>query len=70
MTHERQRWIEAGKTLAASPLTQVPCPRCEDSCLEIQDVRSPNAPEELERIMRCPKCGAVNVLRLRRPLPG
>jgi hypothetical protein len=32
----------------------------------VEDVPNPNAPEELERIMRCPRCGAMNALRLRR----
>jgi phage FluMu protein Com len=67
MDGETQRWIEAGKAIAADPNARVKCPRCEDDLLVVQDVSNPRAPDELERIMKCPKCGAMNVLRLRRP---
>lgn len=70
MATEIQRWIEVGKLLAEDPAARVTCPRCQDSSLEVEDVRNPNDPDELERIMRCRKCGAMNILRLRRPLPG
>jgi hypothetical protein len=69
-TTETRRWIEAGKTLAQDPAAQVACPSCEGSYLEIEDVRNPAAPEELERIMRCRQCGAMSALRLIRPAPG
>jgi DNA-directed RNA polymerase subunit M/transcription elongation factor TFIIS len=67
MTAETTQWVEAGKLLAEDPNARVLCPKCDDSTLEVEDVRNPNAPEELERIMRCAKCGAMNALRLRRP---
>lgn len=68
MVNETQRWIEAGKILAVNPDAQVMCPRFLDAYLEVQDVRFPDDPEKLERIMRCPTCGAMNILLLRRSL--
>lgn len=67
MKSKSQRWVEAGKVLAEDPTARVSCPRCENSTLEVEDVRNPNTLEELERIMSCGECGAMNVLRLRRP---
>ena len=67
MNAETHRWIEAGKAIATDRNAKVRCPRYEDDFLLVEDVRNPRAPDELERIMKCPKCGAMNVLRLRRP---
>lgn len=68
MSIETERWINAGKFLADDPHAQVLCPKCEDALLEVQDVRNPRNPDELERILKCPRCGTTNILRLRRPL--
>jgi hypothetical protein len=68
MSAETQRWIQAGKVIASDPNAKVKCPRFEDDFLVVEDVPNPRTPEELERIMKCPKCGAMNILRLRRPL--
>jgi hypothetical protein len=68
MSKETQKWIDAGKLLAEDPHAQVLCPRFEDAFLEVQDIRNPRNPNELERILKCSKCGATNILRLRRPL--
>lgn len=62
---EIQRWIEAGKVLAQDPTARILCPKCQSEYLEVVDIRNPANPDELERIMRCPVCGAMNVLRLR-----
>jgi phage FluMu protein Com len=66
MSAETQRWIEAGKAIALDSNAKVKCPRFEDDFLLVEDVRNPQSPDELERIMKCPRCGAMNVLRLRR----
>jgi uncharacterized C2H2 Zn-finger protein len=68
MNDETQRWIEAGKAIAADPQAKIICPRCADEFLEVEDFSNPSAPDEIERVMKCPKCGAWNSLRLRRPV--
>lgn len=67
MGTEATRWIDAGTRLAKDPSAQVLCPRCARDYLLVEDERNPSDNEELERIMRCKNCGAMNVLRLRRP---
>jgi uncharacterized C2H2 Zn-finger protein len=67
MQDETQRWIQAAKTLADDPSAKVPCPRCSAESLQVEDVPNPADPEVMERILRCPRCGAMNALRLRRP---
>ena len=66
MATETQRWIEAGKLIAKDRLARVLCPRFEHAYLEVEDIPNPADPEELERIMKCPECGATNALRIRR----
>ena len=59
---ERERWIEAGKTLAEDPAALVECPRCGNARLIVTDAAIDGV---IERHMRCRKCGAYNALRLR-----
>jgi DNA-directed RNA polymerase subunit RPC12/RpoP len=66
MKEETQRWIKAGTLIANNPECLVKCPECQKEFLEIEDIRADNNPELLERHMKCPSCGARNVLRLRR----
>ena len=63
---ERQRWIEAAKQLGADASATVRCPRCDAAELTVQDVPFERDPSQLERILRCPTCGAMNALRMRR----
>ena len=63
VTPEWRRWVEAGKALAADPRAQVACPRHGDGFLVMDDVRNPQDPTQVERYLRCPACGAYNVLR-------
>jgi hypothetical protein len=60
---ERQRWVEAGKILAADPRAQVLCPRHGDGYLTVTDVPVAGDPTQLERHLRCPVCGAQNIIR-------
>ncbi len=66
MTSQTQRWIDAGKVLAADPGASVSCPVCGRSDLEVQDIENPKNPREFERYLRCPACSAVNILRMNR----
>ena len=58
---EWQRWAEAAKILAADPTAQVLCPRHGDGYLVVTDVPGPSG--VVERYLRCPVCGATNVIR-------
>jgi hypothetical protein len=60
---EWQRWVEAGKILAADPRAQVLCPRNGDGYLEVTDIPVPGDPSQVERHLRCPACGASNIIR-------
>jgi hypothetical protein len=60
---ERPRWVEAAKVLAADPRARVPCPRHGDGILEVHDVADPADPTSIERHLRCPVCGAGNIIR-------
>jgi len=64
---ERARWIEAAKQLAADPAAAVRCPRCDQADLIVHDVPFERDPSQLERVLRCPACGAMSALRMRRP---
>ena len=59
-----KRWIEAGKVLAVDATAIVSCPVCGQSHLHVEDVRGKEDSSVIERIMRCPSCGAMNTLRL------
>jgi hypothetical protein len=58
---EWQRWVEAAKILADDPHAQVRCPRNNDGVLQVTDVPGPDG--QLERHLRCPVCGASNIIR-------
>jgi hypothetical protein len=58
---EWQRWVEAAKILAADRSARVLCPRHGDGYLEVTDV--PLGDGKVERYLRCPICGATNVIR-------
>ena len=60
---EWPRWVEAAKVLAADPRAQVPCPRHGDGTLEVHDIADPADPTSIERHLRCPVCGATNIIR-------
>jgi uncharacterized C2H2 Zn-finger protein len=68
MNEETQRWVKAGSLISEDPKGLVKCPKCQKEYLEVQDIRDRSDPELLERYMKCPLCGAWNVLRLRRPV--
>lgn len=59
---ESQRWIEAGRILAADPTAQVPCPRCQAATLSAID--QPIDARHIERHLRCPACGANSSVRM------
>lgn len=61
MVTETQRWIEAGKILAADATAEVRCPRCVKGDLQVQDVQ---IGDRIERHLRCPKCGGYNAILL------
>lgn len=64
---ERRRWITAAATLAKDPTARVLCPTRGDDYLSVEDVPYDADPTMFARYLRCPKCGAVEVLdRLRR----
>jgi DNA-directed RNA polymerase subunit RPC12/RpoP len=69
MNEISRRWVEAGKILAADPSAKVRCPQCGGGVLEVEDVGNPVNSDEFERYLRCPICGARNVLRMRHPKP-
>lgn len=62
MKPESRRWIEAGKVLANDPRAKVLCPENGDGYLEVTDHFAASDPPVLERHMRCPVCGAFNIL--------
>jgi hypothetical protein len=69
MTNEvMNRWIEAGKIIATNPEAKILCPVCQESFLQIIDVRNENNSSELERHMMCNNCNAYNAIRLLRPI--
>ncbi|HKT00714.1 MAG TPA: hypothetical protein VJT31_14380 [Rugosimonospora sp.] len=60
---EWQRWVQAAKILAADPRAQVLCPRHGDGYLSVTDVPAKDDPSQVERHLRCPVCGASNIIR-------
>lgn len=63
----RRRWVVAGIRLAGEPSAQVECPTCGHQYLDVEDVPAGDRDDTISRYLRCPKCGAVEVLdRLRR----
>lgn len=62
-----KNWIEAGKLATGNPESKVLCPVCENSFLQITDVRNEKNFSEIERHMFCNECRAYNALRLFRP---
>jgi len=65
----REKWIEAGKTLAADRDAKVICPECGNAFLEVTDVIWPDR-THLDRHMRCPACASYNVLTKLRVYSG
>ena len=68
MKEETQRWVQAGCILADNPHCKVLCPICQKAILTVRDVRYEKKPEMFERYLSCPKCGAWNVLRMKKPV--
>ncbi len=64
MKEETQRWVKAGELISNDPQSMVKCPKCRKENLEVEDIRADSEPELLERYMKCPSCGAWNVMRL------
>ena len=62
MSDETRAWIEAAKILGRDPAAHVPCPRCGEAKLAVQDVVVGTT---LERHLSCPRCGARNSLLIR-----
>jgi hypothetical protein len=58
-----RRWLDAAKVLADNPTAQVLCPKNRDGYLEVTDHVTPGDSTQRERWMRCPVCGATNILR-------
>ena len=56
-------WIEAAKLLVENPRAQVPCPECGLAFLEVED--EPLADEHTDRWLKCPSCGACNIIYLK-----
>lgn len=61
-----RRWAAAGSALVRDPRAQVPCPRCGQASLLVEDVPAPD-PTHQERRLRCPACKATSAIRMRRP---
>ncbi|GEM_PF-3166163 len=68
MKKETENWIRSGSVLSADPSAKISCPVCRGANLEVRDVRYGKNPELLERHLACPKCGAKNILHMKRPL--
>jgi predicted RNA-binding Zn-ribbon protein involved in translation (DUF1610 family) len=58
-------WRDAGLAAARDPHARIPCPRCGEAELHIED--HPGVAGVIERWLRCPACGAHEAIRLRRP---
>lgn len=61
-----RRWIAAGSLLAEKPSEQVACPEQCGGYLLVSDEDVPGDSEHFERYMRCPTCGAYNIIYKRR----
>lgn len=62
MKESSRRWIEAGKTLSEAPNAKVPCPVCGQADLSVTDGAASGTPPVFDRYMRCPACGATEVI--------
>ena len=63
----RRQWIDAAVTLATDPGAKVLCPNRGDAYLEVEDIPYEEGSPLFARYLRCPRCGAVEVLdRLKR----
>jgi len=56
-------WIEAAKILSVNPTSQVKCPECSNSYLEVSDQYIPGQ-QIFERFIKCPKCNGSSILRM------
>lgn len=57
----KDKWVVAGKLLAADSSASVPCPVCEQVNLIVTDIAIEGT-NKFERVMSCPRCGARNIL--------
>jgi predicted RNA-binding Zn-ribbon protein involved in translation (DUF1610 family) len=62
MKESDRRWVQAGVILGENPRAYVPCPICAEAALEVEDVPYPDNEELFDRYLRCPNCGAQQVL--------
>jgi hypothetical protein len=63
MKTTRELWIEAGIAIAKDPRILVRCPEKDDAILEVWDTEVEwNPGIRIERHMRCPNCGAYEVV--------
>ena len=63
VSDEWKRWVDAASRLSEDPTAKVRCPRNGDEFLTVRDVPNPANPTQVERYLRCPGCGATNVVR-------
>jgi DNA-directed RNA polymerase subunit RPC12/RpoP len=71
-----KRWIQAGITLGRDPAAAVRCPDCGERDLVVEDIPLNKVLSEsgwaewhtphMDRLMRCPGCGAHNYLLMRK----
>ena len=61
----RRRWVRAALILSADSDAEVICPECGQGVLEVGDIESGMADGLIERVIRCPSCGARNAIRQR-----
>jgi C4-type Zn-finger protein len=59
-----EAWVKIAKAVAADPKVSVTCPVCGNAKLKIWDVPWEFDPQQWERHMTCPFCGATNSLRM------
>jgi len=67
MKPESRKWINAAIVLGRDPAARVRCPVCDDADLEVRDVYPSPSSDVFERYLQCPKCHAVNIMRMKRP---
>jgi transcription elongation factor Elf1 len=60
---ERDRWINAAKTLAVDVTSKVKCPRCLNGTLSVRDV--PVDTTHQDRELKCDACGALEAIFMR-----
>ena len=61
MNETSKRWIAAGIKLSADPRAKVRCPVGDDGYLTVEDAPGPDE-GTFDRYLRCPTCGATEVL--------